>query len=363
MQSLWSSSSSCCVVCLVIVSFLANAIHVQARFVLPKGVKVPALFAFGDSIVDPGNNNHITTIVKCDFPPYGKDFMGGKPTGRFCNGKIPTDLIADILGITEIIPAYLDPTLKPADLLTGVSFASGASGYVPLTPKLATVISLPDQLTLFKEYMGKLKAYAGEATAASIISDSIYLLVAGSDDIANTYFTAGVQYKYDPNTYTDQMVQGASSFLQGLHDLGARRIGIFSAPPIGCVPSQRTLQGSIQRDCSERENEVAIMFNSKLSSALDQLKAKFTNGKFVYIDIYNPLLDIIQNPHNYGFEVANKGCCGTGVLEVSVLCNSLSSKTCADASKYVFWDSYHPTESCYKAIVYPVLQKYYKALL
>ena len=54
---------------------------------------VPAMFVFGDSIVDPGNNNHIKTLVKCNFPPYGRDFKGGKPTGRFSNGFVPSDLL------------------------------------------------------------------------------------------------------------------------------------------------------------------------------------------------------------------------------------------------------------------------------
>jgi len=40
------------------------------------------------------------------------------------------------LGIKELLPAYLDPNLKPSDLPTGVCFASGASGYDPLTPKI-----------------------------------------------------------------------------------------------------------------------------------------------------------------------------------------------------------------------------------
>ena len=59
-----------------------------------------------------------------------------------------------------------------------------------------------------------------------------------------------------------------------------------------------------------------------------------------------------------GFQVADKGCCGTGNLEVAVLCNQHTSETCADVSDYVFWDSYHPTEKAYKALVYPLLGKY-----
>lgn len=60
---------------------------------LEKNEHVPAVFVFGDSIADPGNNNNINTIIKCNFPPYGRDFKGKIPTGRFSNGLIPTDLI------------------------------------------------------------------------------------------------------------------------------------------------------------------------------------------------------------------------------------------------------------------------------
>jgi hypothetical protein len=60
---------------------------------LPPNVTVPAVIAFGDSIVDSGNNNDLKTLVKCNFPPYGKDFQGGVPSGRFCNGKIPSDIL------------------------------------------------------------------------------------------------------------------------------------------------------------------------------------------------------------------------------------------------------------------------------
>uniref|UniRef100_A0A7C8YMJ6 Triacylglycerol lipase n=1 Tax=Opuntia streptacantha TaxID=393608 RepID=A0A7C8YMJ6_OPUST len=132
---------------------------------LPPNVTVPALFGFGDSIIDPGNNNHLNTLIKCNFPPYGKDFMGGIPTGRFSNGKIPTDLLAETLSIKEYVPAYLDPNLRPEDLLSGVSFASGACGYDPLTSKVASVIPLSQQLHYFREYTDKVKQIAGEEKA------------------------------------------------------------------------------------------------------------------------------------------------------------------------------------------------------
>ena len=88
--------------------------------------------------------------------------------------------------------------------------------------------------------------------------------------------------------------------IKELYALGARRIGVFSAPPIGCVPSQRTLAGGIERECADDYNVAARLFNKKLYAVLDSLQTSLPDGKFVYIDIYNPLLDVIENPQKYG---------------------------------------------------------------
>lgn len=53
-----------------------------------------ALFVFGDSLVDNGNNNFLNSIAKSNYYPYGVDSNRG-PTGRFSNG----DTFVDYLGI------------------------------------------------------------------------------------------------------------------------------------------------------------------------------------------------------------------------------------------------------------------------
>ncbi|KAI3724484.1 hypothetical protein L2E82_36263 [Cichorium intybus] len=70
--------------------------HGRTRVTLPKNVVVPAVIAFGDSIVDQGANNNLSTLVKANFSPYGKDFVDGKPTGRFSNNKTPADMIGKV---------------------------------------------------------------------------------------------------------------------------------------------------------------------------------------------------------------------------------------------------------------------------
>lgn len=54
---------------------------------------VSAVYIFGDSTVDPGNNNGLATIAKANFSPYGIDFVDQKSTGRFTDGRLATDII------------------------------------------------------------------------------------------------------------------------------------------------------------------------------------------------------------------------------------------------------------------------------
>ena len=59
---------------------------------------VPALFIFGDSLVDNGNNNAILTLARANYRPYGIDFPQGT-TGRFTNGHT----YVDVLGMFSLV--------------------------------------------------------------------------------------------------------------------------------------------------------------------------------------------------------------------------------------------------------------------
>ncbi|CAH8258295.1 unnamed protein product [Arabidopsis lyrata] len=326
---------------------------------IPKNTTVPAVIVFGDSIVDAGNNDDMITEARCDYAPYGIDFDGGVATGRFSNGKVPGDIVAEELGIKPNIPAYRDPNLKPEDLLTGVTFASGGAGYVPLTTKIAGGIPLPQQLKYFEEYIKKLKGMVGEERTKFIIKNSLFVVICGSNDIVNNFFALPpVQLHYTVASFTALMADNARSFAQTLYGYGARRILVFGAPPIGCVPSQRTVAGGPTRDCVARFNDASKLFNTKLSANIDVLSRTLRDPTIIYIDIYSPLLDLILNPHQYGFKVANKGCCGTGLIEVTALCNNYTASVCPIRSDYVFWDSFHPTEKAYRIIVAKLFDRY-----
>jgi len=68
---------------------------------------------------------------------------------------------------------------------------------------------------MFKEYIGKLKGIVGESRTNFILGNSLFLVVAGSDDIANTYFVTHARIlQYDIPSYTDLMVNSASNFVK-----------------------------------------------------------------------------------------------------------------------------------------------------
>ena len=59
-----------------------------------------------------------------------------------------------------------------------------------------------------------------------------------------------------------------------------------------------------------------------------------------------------------GFDVTNRGCCGTGVFEVTLTCNRYTAEPCGDPSKFLFWDTYHLTERGYNLLLAQIINRY-----
>ncbi|KAI5015679.1 hypothetical protein ZWY2020_057069 [Hordeum vulgare] len=310
-------------------------------------IKYPALLAFGDSIIDTGNNNYIRTIVRANFPPYGRDFPGHKATGRFSDGRISVDFLAAALGVKENLPPYLRKDLTLDELKTGVSFASAGSGYDNATCRTMSALTMEQQLKMFLEYKAKV---------GTIPDKALYLMVWGSNDVIE-HFTFGDPMSVEQ--YSDLMAQRAISFIQSLVSLGAKTIAVTGAPPVGCVPSQRILAGGIRRQCSPDRNQLALMFNNKVKQRMAALGPKLPGVKLIFIDLYAIFEDVIQRHEALGFKNAKDSCCGFVGLAVAVLCN-FASPVCAEPDKYIFWDSYHPSTSAYKVIMDMVVEKYFK---
>ncbi|KAG7984870.1 hypothetical protein I3843_04G181800 [Carya illinoinensis] len=311
------------------------------------GAKVPAIIVFGDSSVDAGNNNWIPTIARSNFEPYGRDFKGGKPTGRFSNGRIATDFISEAAGLKPIIPAYLDPAYNISDFATGVTFASAGTGYDNATSGVLSVIPLWKELEYYKEYQKKLRAYLGETQADQRISEALHMMSLGTNDFLENYysFSGGRRSsQFTITQYEDFLIGIAGNFIRSLYGLGARKISLGGLPPMGCLPLERATNVMGGNDCSDRYNTVALEFNDKLKQLTMELNKELSGIKLVFSNPYYIFMNIIKSPSSFGFEVASVACCATGMFEMGYACNRNNLFTCSDADKFVFWDAFHPTQ-------------------
>ncbi|KAK9085435.1 hypothetical protein Sjap_025846 [Stephania japonica] len=309
-----------------------------------------SILVFGDSSADPGNNNHLATTFKGNFPPYGKDFFGGRPTGRFSNGRLPTDFVAEALGYAAVVPAFLDPNVKTESLSRAVSFASAASGYDDLTANLTNVLPVWKQLEYLKHYIIRMRRLMNGETK-EMIKNAVFVLSMGANDFLQNYFVEPNRPKqFTVQQYEDYLVGCLIRDVKEMHRIGARRLVVVGVPPLGCMPLVKTAMNSAV--CVDKYNIPALSLNIKIKNSLATLAGEL-GLTAVFADAYGAIVDAVNNPKKYGFVETSKGCCGTGTYEYGDTCKGQS--TCKDPSKYVFWDAVHPTEKMYEIIAADLL--------
>ncbi|KAF0935527.1 hypothetical protein E2562_034316 [Oryza meyeriana var. granulata] len=321
---------------------------------------VPALIVFGDSTVDTGNNNYLSTLVRSDFAPYGRDLQlagagaggNGRPTGRFSNGRLAVDFISEAFGLPPLVPPYLDPAVNMSSLAAGACFASAGAGYDNATSDLFSVLPLWKELDYFKEYAARLRGFRGDDAAAETLSGALYIVSMGTNDFLENYYVVARGHAAEYSTaaaYGDYLLGVAESFVRELHALGARKVDLNGLPPMGCLPLERATGSGA---CTDEYNAVAERFNAGLRDVISRLNDELGGGaRIVYGDVYGPVAAVLADPAAYGLENVKAGCCGvTGVFEMGYMCGARSPLTCADASKFAFWDAIHPTERLHRAI-------------
>ncbi|KAF8413650.1 hypothetical protein HHK36_001642 [Tetracentron sinense] len=308
--------------------------------------QVPCYFVFGDSLVDNGNNNAISSLAKANYRPYGIDFPRG-PTGRFCNGRTTADVIAQLLGFNNFIPPYA--MTRGQDILKGVNYASAAAGIRDETgQQLGGRISMNGQLRNYQNTVSQIVNILGdENSAADYLSKCIYSVGMGSNDYLNNYFMPQVystSRRYTPEQYADVLIQQYSQQLRTLYNYGARKVVLLGVGQIGCSPSELAQFSPNGTACVERINSANQLFNIRLKSLVDNFNSNLAGAKFIYANAYGIFQDLLANPSSFGFRVTNAGCCGVGRNNGQITCLPLQIP-CRNRNEYLFWDAFHPTEA------------------
>ncbi|KAL0909940.1 hypothetical protein M5K25_020852 [Dendrobium thyrsiflorum] len=304
---------------------------------------VPAMFVFGDSLIDNGNNNNLPSLAKANYLPYGIDFAGG-PTGRFANGYTIADEIGELLGL-PLIPPFSQVSGNINNAINGVNYASAAAGILDISGRnFVSLIPFNQQIRNFASTMEQFSNILGAQTASDSIARSVFFIGFGSNDYLNNYLMPNynTRFQYDGDQFSDLLIQHYSNQLETLYNLGARRFIIANVGVLGCIPY--VLSQNLTSHCSSEVNNLVINFNSKLRPMLHNLNTNLQGSQFVYMDIYSMFKDILENPRKYGFSLANRGCCGIGRNSGQISCLPFQTP-CPNRDQYVFWDAFHPTSA------------------
>ncbi|KAL1209761.1 GDSL esterase/lipase [Cardamine amara subsp. amara] len=310
----------------------------------------PAMFVFGDSLVDNGNNNHLNSLARSNYSPYGIDYDGSQPTGRFTNGRTIVDFIGELLGLPEI-PAFMDTVDGGVDILRGVNYASAAGGILEETGRhLGERFSMGRQVENFEKTLMEISRSMSRESVKEYMAKSLVVVSLGNNDYINNYLkpslflTASI---YDPSSFADLLLSNFTTHLLELYGNGFRKFVLAGVGPLGCIPDQLAARGALPGQCVEAVNEMAELFNNRLISLVDRLNSdNKTAGEaiFVYGNTYGSAVEILTNPLDYGFQVTDRGCCGVGRNRGEITCLPLAVP-CVFRDRHVFWDAFHPTQA------------------
>ncbi|CAA2968954.1 Hypothetical predicted protein [Olea europaea subsp. europaea] len=123
-----------------------------------------SIISFGDSLADTGNLLYLESTSsnkkpRCGFLPYGETFFH-HPTGRFSDGRLIIDFIAQDMGLPFVPPFHGEGNVNRRNYREGVNFAVGGSTaledsfFAKIGVKIPYAnVSLAAQMSWFKEFL------------------------------------------------------------------------------------------------------------------------------------------------------------------------------------------------------------------
>ncbi|XP_021721589.1 GDSL esterase/lipase At1g29660-like [Chenopodium quinoa] len=274
-------------------------------------------------------------MAKANYSPYGVDFPGGVPTGRFTNGRTIADFITQFLGFKEFIQPYSAHIGQ--DALRGVNYASGAAGILPETgSNLGERIWLDQQLQNYNVTISMLQSMV-KGPIANYLNKCLYTVNIGSNDYINNYFLPQ-QFPssklFTKDEYATLLISRYRARLLALYDSGARKIVVFGLGQIGCTPAEKARFNSTK--CVDEINKAVDLFNTKLVSLVDDFNLKLLEAKFTYIN-----LSALQSSTSFPFGfIMDSYCCK---LRSDFMCEPLSPP-CRNRLFHGYMDGFHPSE-------------------
>ncbi|XP_065868507.1 GDSL esterase/lipase 2-like isoform X2 [Euphorbia lathyris] len=303
-----------------------------------------ALFIFGDSLFDVGNNNYLNhPIALANFTPYGTTYFH-YPSGRFSNGRLIPDFIAEKMKL-PLIPPYLLPGYH--EFTNGANFASAGAGALLETHlgDKGMVVDLNTQMVQMKNVKKEIRKQIGDAQTCKLLSKAIYLINIGANDYLGP---SPVFNSFSQKDYVAMVLGNLTSVVKDIYKIGGRKFGFIGVGAFDCSPSMRALEQN-KGGCNEVLSSLTKLHNEALPKILKEMQSQLKEFQYSYFDFYTTFSERITNPLKYGFKEAKVACCGAGPYRGIVSSCGLVKgyEVCEDVNEYVFFDSVHPTEKFY----------------
>ncbi|CAK7326426.1 unnamed protein product [Dovyalis caffra] len=290
---------------------------------------VPALYIFGDSTVDAGNNNNLSTKAKANSLPYGIDF-NRTTNGRFTNGMIVPDYFARFLGL-PFAPPYMNLSgVERHKTTTGLNFASASCGILPETrPLKGSCLTLDDQTELFKRTAKTLEVQNIQMHLAK----SIFIISVGSNDYIMNYLNTASKTKklFSPDYFAKFLSDELVKRLKRLYLIGARKFMVSGLGPLGCIPAIARSTPH-EGDCVESINQAVLSYNKELSMKLQKLQSQLHGSFFIHSDTFKFLQELKENKEKYG------------ITDTQNACWDGEHDPCPVRDRYIYFDSIHPSQ-------------------
>ncbi|MFQ6629728.1 hypothetical protein Gotur_007473 [Gossypium turneri] len=331
------------------------------------GCHFPAIYNLGDSNSDTGSVS--ATFGRVPWP-CGESFFG-KPAGRYSDGRLIIDFIANELKL-PFLSAYLDAI--DSNFRHGANFAASGSTIQPADDKLFDTgfnpLSLEIQLLQFQQLKERSNELYDQAKNPDItdrlprpeeFSKSLYILDCGQNDLHYGIITS-VEDQF--KAFIPNKINQFAAAVEKLFQQGARVFWIHNTGPIGCLPTViinfPPKPGNVdQAGCIKSYNELAQEFNKQLKDTVSQLKAKLPGARLIYVDIYSAKFSLISEANKYGFVDPFVNCCGDHHVECGktavVNGTEIFGASCSDPSKHISWDGIHYTEAANYWVVNRIL--------
>ena len=267
-----------------------------------------ALFAFGDSLSDAGND----WIIDGHTDPVAPYYQG-----HFSNALTWVEDLSNMLGLGPLTPS----------LAGGNDFAFGGA---ETGPTAIEGVNPGDLLFQVAQYA---------ALHPTPVAGALYTLDIGGNDIIKAIdeFHAGQITPSEVGTVVAQAEANTVHAAEALYALGARNLLFYEVPDLGLTPNLRA-DGPAWQNLG---SGLAKWFDQTVLSDLAPLE-RYGGLKVYDLPTYSLLDTVVNNPSafsSYGVTFTNV----TSQAWTGNFTNPNSGSLAHDASTYLFFDSVHPT--------------------